>query len=202
MATIIDTGFKSDIEHLRYLQALMTEYNIYTEDISALSLVGFIAHANTDINNAVLHRSIQALKESHVITANRWHSLYKHGREVEVFPKYSKPCRMEFVLLIEENDFLAYATINGDTANYVLSADNFITVGSYIYSFDYNIDIRLENGADNEKYLTARYVIEGTKNPISDLVNPTIKAIRRKTPNGHVYQLYVVLQQYHREYTE
>lgn len=202
MATIIDTGFKSDIEHLRYLQALMTEYNIYTEDISALSLVGFIAHANTDINNAVLHRSNQALKESHVITANRWHSLYKHGREVEVFPKYSKPCRMEFVLLIEENDFLAYATINGDTANYVLSADNFITVGSYIYSFDYNIDIRLENGADNEKYLTARYVIEGTKNPISDLVNPTIKAIRRKTPNGHVYQLYVVLQQYHREYTE
>lgn len=202
MANIIDNNLRTNADQLKWLSFLMNEYDIFTKDISALSLVGMMAHAMTDVNEATLYRSNQAIKESHVITANRYDSLYKHAREVELFPSFAIPSRIDLVLLIEENDFLQYATIEGDVATYTVTKDNFITVGAFIYSFDYDFEIRLENGPNDEKYLTAKYLLENTKNPISDLINPTIKAIRQSSRNGYVYQLYFTLKQYHREYTE
>ena len=79
----------------------MNEYNIFTKDISALSLVGMMAHAMTDVNEATLYRSNQAIKESHVITANRYDSLYKHAREVELFPSFAIPSRMTFYSMLQ-----------------------------------------------------------------------------------------------------
>ena len=132
MANIIDNNLRTNADQLKWLSFLMNEYDIFTKDISALSLVGMMAHAMTDVNEATLFRSNQAIRESHVITANRYDSLYKHAREVELFPSFAIPSRIDLVLLIEENDFLQYATIEGDVASYRVTKDNFITIGAFI----------------------------------------------------------------------
>lgn len=200
MADITDTTLRTDVEQLRYLMALMAEYDLYQKDISALSTVGFLTHANMEMNDGVILRSNQAIKESHVVTARKMTSLYKHARNVNIFPTYAIPASMNFILILEEKDFIANATKIGDVYTFTLSIDNFITVGAYIYSFDYPIEIRLEEGVGEEKYLTSRYLIAGEDNPISDLTNPTIKTVRQRGRNGYVYQIYLKLKQYHREY--
>lgn len=200
MADITDTTLRTDVEQIRYLFALMNEYDLYQKDISALSTVGFLTHANVEMNDGVILRSNQAIRESHVVTARKMTSLYKHARNVNIFPTYAIPASMNFILLVEENDFLSNATKKGDVYTFTVSIDNFITVGSYIYSFDYPIELRLEEGVGEEKYLTARYVMNGEINPISDLTNPTIKTVRQKDKKGYIYQIYVKLKQYHREY--
>jgi len=200
MADITDTTLRTDVEQIRYLFALMNEYDLYQKDISALSTVGFLTHANVEMNDGVILRSNQAIRESHVVTARKMTSLYKHARNVNIFPTYAIPASMNFILLVEENDFLSNATKKGDVYTFTVSIDNFITVGSYIYSFDYPIELRLEEGVGEERYLTARYVMGGEINPISDLTNPTIKTVRQKDKKGYIYQIYVKLKQYHREY--
>ena len=213
MADILDTTLRTDLENIRYLYALLNEYDLYQEEISALSLVGFSVHMLTDINDGVVNRSNEAIKESHVITANKMNSLFKHAREVDIFPSYARPAVVDAVLIIQENDFLANATRNAQDTGYTyeITKENFVTIGAYIFSFDYDIRINLFDGALDpdtgiqDKYLTAYYDIKETKNPLSDLVNPTIKAIRQKVKNGWEFQLYfnkdTALKQYHREYT-
>ena len=200
MADITNTTLRTDVEQMRYLLALLNEYGLYQHEITALSTVGFLVHANVEMNDGVLLRTNQAIKESHVVTARKMSSLYKHARNVDIFPTYAIPASMNFVLVIEEKDFLANATKTGDIYSYTLSIDNFITVGAFIYSFDYPIEIRLEEGSKNDKFLTANYIITGDLNPVSDLTNPTLKAVRQREKNGYVYQIYVKLKQYHREY--
>lgn len=202
MADIIDTALRTDVDQLKFLMALMNEYDIYQKEITALSIVGFLAHANVEMNDGVVYRSNQAIRESHVITARKTNSLYKHAREVDIFPTFAVPAVMQFILVIREDNFLANATRNGDVYYYTLDIDNFITVGSFIYSFDYPVEIRLENGPRDDKYLTARYVISPNKNPVSTIVNPTIKAVRQRNRDGYVFHLYFELKQYHREYID
>ncbi len=203
MPSIVDTTLRTDTDHLKWLLYLMNEYGIYTQDVSAIGLVGFMAHANTDVNNAVLYRSNQAIKESHVITAQRLSSLYKHAREVDIMPKFSVPATLQMVLLVEEQDFLAHATLNGDVYTYVITRDNILSVGAYIYSFDYDVEIRLEKRAGGERYLTARYMSSVLKNPTSNIVNANIKAVRQFTQaGGYIYQLYFNLRQYYRYIVE
>ena len=92
---------------------------------------------------------------------------------------------------------------NDQIKYYIINKSNIITVGNFIYSFDYDIEIRLEKGQNGEKYLTARYMTDGVnKNPISNLINPTIRAIREKKDNTYEYHLFVRLQQYSRELYE
>lgn len=202
MPDIIDTSLRSDVEQLKYLIALMSEYDIYQKEITALSLVGFLTHASVEMNDGVVYRSNQAIKESHVITARKTNSLYKHAREVDIFPTFAVPAVMQFVLIIQEKDFIANATRQGDVQFYTIGIDNFITVGAFIYSFDYPIEIRLETGPRDEKYLTARYVLTPNRNPVSTIVNPTIKAVRQRSRDGYVFHLYCELKQYHREYVD
>ena len=129
MASILDNGFRSNADQLKFLLGLLSEYNIFSEDISALSLVGLTTHALSDMNDATLYRSNQAIKESHVVTAQKLSSLHKHAREVEIFPRYAIPSKMKMVLIIQEKDFLKYATVEGDVAFYTISTDNFIKIG-------------------------------------------------------------------------
>nr|DAS07480.1 MAG TPA: hypothetical protein [Caudoviricetes sp.] len=202
MASIVDDGFRTDVDELKYLSALMNLYGMKQREISALSLVGFTAHALTDMNSSALYRSTEAVRESFVITASRLNNLYKHAREVDIFPTFSIPCTLDVVLIIQEKDFLAHATLVGDVYTYTITYDNFITVGGYTYSFDYNMEIRLEIGKNDERYLTANYIMNGLKNPISNLTNPTIKIVRQNTDTGYQFHMYLTLQQYHREYIE
>lgn len=200
MASILDDGLRNDVDQLKFLISLMNEYDLYQKEISALSTVGFMAHVNMEMNDGVLYRSNQAIKESHVITAKRLNSLYKHAREVDIFPKFAIPASMKFILIIQEGDFIANATKNGDVYTYNITTENMITAGSFIYSLDYDINIRLEIAKDDSRYITARYLLQGVTNPISDLVNPTIKIIRQKNMRGYEYHLYLELKQYHREF--
>ena len=202
MADIIDTAIRTDTEQLKFLMALLAEYDLYQKELTALSAVGFLVHALMENNDGIVFRSNQAIRESHVITARKTNSLYKHAREVDIFPTFAVPAVMQFVLIIQERDFLANATRNGDVYFYYIDIDNFITVGSFIYSFDYPVEIRLENGPRNEKYLTSRYIVGPNKNPVSTIVNPTIKAIRQRSKDGYVFHLYFELKQYHREYID
>lgn len=205
MATsIVEDGFRSEADNLKYLAAIMGEYGIFHKEISSLSLVGLNAHMLNDMNEAVLNRSNIAIRESSVITARRLSSLYKLAREVDLFPTFAQPAVASFVLVISEKDFMHHATVSGDVASYVVSKDNFLTVGGYTYSFDYDFEIRLETGPKKEKYLTARYIKDTFENPISKRVNLTIKATMQLMPDGdNLFQIYMEkIMQYHREYVE
>ena len=71
---------KTDIEHLNWLLTIFNQYGIYTDEINAISYAGIIAHTLTDSNAQITYKSNQAIKESHVITANKMDSLYKHAK--------------------------------------------------------------------------------------------------------------------------
>ena len=194
---------KTDIEYMTWLTAILNLYGMYTDDINAISTVGFLTHALVDTNDAVIYKANQAIKESHVITAQKLDSLYKHAREVEIEPTFSIPAAMDMVLVISERNFEIEAMGNDQIKYYIINKSNIITVGNFVYSFDYDIEIRLEKGQNGEKYLTARYMTDGVnKNPISNLINPTIRAIREKKDNTYEYHLFVRLQQYSRELYE
>ena len=195
---------KTDIEHLNWLLTIFNQYGIYTDEINAISYAGIIAHTLTDSNAQITYKSNQAIKESHVITANKMDSLYKHAKEAEIMPTFSKPAAMKMILVISEKNFMMEAKGNGDIRYYTISKDNFVKVGNFIYSLDYDIELRLETLINGEKIATSRYVIDDVlTNPISIVDNtPSIRTIRVKTEDSWEYQLYVTLQQYHREFEE
>ena len=198
MATATN-NFYSNVDHLQMLLALMRMYNMTSSDISAIRSIGFNAHVLTNINDAVLFKANSAIRESNILTATKLDSLYKHGRKVGINPAYSIPASMMMNFIIEEKEFELKSTKNGDVRSYRISKYNWVSVGNFGYSLDYDIEIRLETGLDNEKYLTARYVMDGEENIMSNIVNPTIKAIRIRDEDGWKYHLHVRLQQYMRE---
>ena len=197
-----NVSFFSNVDHMQVLVALMKMYNMDSTDISAIRSIGFNAHVLTNINDSVIFKSNSAIRESNVLTATKLDSLYKHGREVGVAPIYSIPSSMKMVFIISEDDFLKKANKSGDVRSYTISKYNNVTVGNVVYSIDYNIEIRLEDGPENEKYLTSKYIIDEETNIMSKIVNPTIKAIRVKMEDGWKYYIYLTLQQYSREILE
>ena len=192
-------NFYSNVDHMQMLVALLKMYNINSTDISAIRTIGFNIHVLTNINDTVLYKANSAIQESNVITARKYSSLLKHAAEVGVTPTYATPSMTQINFLIREEDFLAKAEKNGDVRTYVISKDNTVSVGNFIYSLDYDIEIRLETGVNNEVFLTARYILGDEVNIISDLVNLTIPCTRVLEEDKWIYYIYLTLKQYVRE---
>lgn len=199
-----DTNFRSESDNLKWLLALLNNYGMYSDDISAISNIGFNTHVLNDMNENTAYVADQAKKESFVITANYMDSIYKHAREVGVEPTFARCASMTFVLTISEENFLNNAVqTSANVRKYIISKSSFISVGNFIYSLDYDIEIKMEYGVGDDKYLTARYVVGTIKNPISELRNNNIKVVREISADGSwVYSLFLVLKQYQREITE
>ena len=81
--------YNNHSSYFEYLQKLLETYGIDRHTLSGLSLAGFTTHVLSDINDTVTYNSKQAVQESHVMTAKKLDSLYKHAREVNLFPKLS-----------------------------------------------------------------------------------------------------------------
>lgn len=192
-------NFYSNVDHMQMLVALLKMYNMNSTDISAIRTVGFNIHVLTNINDTVLYKANSAIQESNVITARKYSSLLKHAAEVGVTPTYATPSMTQINFLIREEDFLAKAEKNGDVRTYIISKDNTVSVGNFIYSLDYDIEIRLETGVNNEVFLTARYILGDEINIISDLVNLTIPCTRVLEEDKWIYYIYLTLKQYVRE---
>ena len=192
-------NFYSNVDHMQMLVALLKMYNMNSTDISAIRTIGFNIHVLTNINDTVLYKANSAIQESNVITARKYSSLLKHAAEVGVTPTYATPSMTQINFLIREEDFLSKAEKNGDVRTYVISKDNTVSVGNFIYSLDYDIEIRLETGVNNEVFLTARYILGDEVNIISDLVNLTIPCTRVLEEDKWIYYIYLTLKQYVRE---
>lgn len=199
-----DTNFRTESDNLKWLLALLNNYGMYTDDISAISNIGFNTHVLNDMNENTAYVADQAKKESFVITANYMDSIFKHAREVGIEPTFARCASMTFIVSISEENFLANATqTSSNVRKYIISKSSFISVGNFIYSLDYDIEIKMEYGVGNDKYLTARYVTGTIKNPLSELKNNNIKVVREISSDGSwVYNLYLILKQYQREITE
>lgn len=195
----MNRNFYSNVDHMQMLVALLKMYNMDSADISAIRTIGFNVHVLTNINDTVLFKANSAIMESSPVTARKYSSLLKHGAEVGVTPTYATPSRMKINFIIKEDDFLLKANKSGDTRSYIISKDNTVSVGNFIYSLDYDIEIRLETGSDNSMYLTARYIMDTEENIMSDLENLTIPCVRIKDEYQYVYYLYLTLKQYVRE---
>ena len=201
MSRSIDTNFRTDSDNLKWLLAILENYGMFDKDIAAISTIGFNAHVLNDMNENTAYIARRAKRESFVVTAQDTDSLYKHASEVEVYPEFAKPAQISLVLSIDEELFEKYSTPSGvNVRTYTMKKESFISIGNYIYSLDYDILIRLEYGVNNEKYITARYLVGNIKNPISELSNYNIKIVRAvSATGGWVYQLYLNLSQYARE---
>lgn len=204
ITTNSDTNFRTESDNLKWLLALLNNYGMYTDDISAISNIGFNVHVLNDLNENTAYVADQAKKESFVITANYMDSIYKHAREVGVEPTFARCASMTFIVSISEENFLANAVqTSSNVRKYIISKSSFISVGNFIYSLDYDIEIKMEYGVGDDKYLTARYVTGTIKNPISELRNNNIKVVREVSSDGTwVYSLYLILKQYQREIIE
>ena len=195
-------NFYSKTDHMTMLVALLKMYNMDPTDISAIRTIGFNIHMLTNINDTVLFKANSAITESSPITATKYSSLLKHAAEVGVTPTYAYPSSVKLSFIISEDDFIAKATKSGDIRSYTISKLNNVFIGSFVYSLDYDIEIRLESGSDNKYYLTARYVADSEVNSISQLENLTIPCVRMKTERGWDYYLFLELKQYMREIKE
>lgn len=199
--------YNNHSSYFEYLQKLLETYGIDRHTLSGLSLAGFTTHVLSDINDTVTYNSKQAVQESHVMTAKKLDSLYKHAREVNLFPKLSIPAEMDFILIISEDNFnqVAYPT-SPISRQYVIDRSNYITVGDFIYSFDHDIEINVEHNNNKEiTYMNARYrpdLYNELPQILNTQVNDTIKVVRRKTQRGWEYHLYMRLKQYSREIFE
>ena len=201
MAKSIDTTFRTEADNLKWLLALLNSYGMYHNEISAISNVGFNIHVLNDLTENTNYMVRQAKRETFVSTARYMDSLYKHARELGITPTFARPAKIDLVMSIDERDFLANATADSNNVlKYTIGKESFISLGNFIYSFDYDIEIRLEYGVNNDQYLTAKYVVGNVFNPISELAHYNIKVVRQVSPTGGwVYQLYLTLQQYARE---
>lgn len=201
--------YTNHAEYFQYLLKLLNTYGINQDTLSNLSLVGFTTHALADIHDTVNYVSRQAINESYIMTATKLDSLYKHAREVDIFPTLSIPASMDFILIINEEDFKQVATVSGRTRSYVIDKSNYIKVGDFIYSLDHDLEISIQNTSNDSEsnipYMTARY-LEDLYDELPDVLktipNKTIKVVRRKTQRGWEYHLYLTLKQYSREVYE
>ena len=50
---------KTDIEYMTWLTAILNLYGMYTDEINAISTVGFLTHALVDTNDAVIYKPIK-----------------------------------------------------------------------------------------------------------------------------------------------
>lgn len=203
--------YQKSTDYLQWLVNMAGKYGMDTHDMQAISLVGFNLHMLADINDTVAFNTRQAIKESHVITANKLDSLYKHAREVGIFPTLSRPAHMKFIMIITEEEFDRVATFTRTHKSYILSKSNYVQVGDFIYSLDYDIQITATLNTnttsmdvdDHVGYVHAEYLVDSyLPDSLNDLVNPTIKVVRRKTVRGWEYNLYLTLKQYSREIYE
>lgn len=200
----VDSNFRTDIDNLKWLLALLDNYGMYTEDISAISTIGYNVHTLNDMNENVAYVANQAKKETFVSTANYIDSLYKHAREVEIEPRFSIPAQIDLVITILENVFIEKSTATSlNVRTYTISKDSFISIGNFIYSFDYDVEIKLEFGVGNDRYVTAKYKPGIMINPLFSRPNFNIKVVRRvDEENEWAYDIYFeALKQYHREIT-
>lgn len=195
-------NFYSKTDYMTMLVALLKMYNMDPTDISAIRTIGFNIHMLTNINDTVLFKANSAITESSPITATKYSSLLKHAAEVGVTPTYAYPSSVKLSFIISEDDFITKATKSGDIRSYTISKLNNVFIGSFVYSLDYDIEIRLESGSDNKYYLSARYVADSEVNSISQLENLTIPCVRMKTERGWDYYLFLELKQYMREIKE
>ena len=204
--------YSNHAEYFQYLSNLLGTYNIDKKKISGLSLVGFTVHALSDINDTVSYNSRNAIRESHVMTANKLDSLYKHAREVDILPTMSVPATMDFILIISEDDFKRVSEIVNQrtkTRRYVIDKANYIMVGDFIYSFNYDVEINVQEVEDGQTiefpYMTARYredIYNELPESLKTYENKNIKVVRRKTQRGWEYHLYITLRQFSREVYE
>ena len=200
----VDNNFRSDSDNLKWLLALLDNYGMYSDDISAISSIGYNVHVLNDMNENTAYVANQAKKETFVSTANYMDSLYKHAREVEIEPKFSKPASIDLAITILESTFIEKSiSTNSNVRTYTISKDSFISVGNFIFSFDYDIEIKLEFGVGNDRYVTAKYKPGTMVNPLFDRPNNNIKVVRRvNDENEWYYDIYLNgLKQYHREIT-
>lgn len=197
------TTLHSEDEMLSRLASINALYGMETNNFNAMGTNGFLHFVLMDQYSTWLYRSNVAINENHVITARRLSSMYKHAASHDIIPTYATPANMSFLLIFDVDEFYRKADRVGDTFTYTISKDNYISVGTFRYSLDYDVEISIQiiQGVPN---VLVQYVVDQTdKNPISDVTDrPIIKYTWYKVTEK-INKLYIDLdlKQYYKKRT-
>ena len=165
-------------------------------DLDILSPIGQSIHYHSEFNEGLVYKTQVDNAERYLITATRKDSLYRLARSNRMTIDFAKAAKVNAALVVSVSDLkTAYG------GKILIPNDIIIDVEGIQYSIDYPIEVSA-GVSDNQLTLSARYVIdEDFTNPVSDIVNPNIKVVRKTIDNQDMLYLLVNVKQYVRDTT-
>ena len=165
-------------------------------DLDILSPIGQSIHYHSEFNEGLIYKTQIDNAERYLITATRKDSLYRLARSNRMTIDFAKAAKVNVALVVSVNDL---RTAYGNKIE--IPNDIIIDVEGIQYSIDYPIEV-VAGVSENVLTLSARYIIdEDFTNPVSDIVNPNIKVVRKTVDNQDMLYLLVTAQQYVRDTT-
>ena len=165
-------------------------------DLDILSPIGQSIHYHSEFNEGLIYKTQVDNAERYLITATRKDSLYRLARSNRMTIDFAKAAKVNIALVVYVNDIKTAYGRKIEIPN-----DIVIDVEGLQYSIDYPIEVSA--GVDeNELTLSARYIIDSNfTNPISEIVNPNIKVVRKTIDNRDMLYLLITVKQYVRDTT-
>ena len=163
-------------------------------DLDILSPIGQSIHYHSEFNEGLIYKTQVDNAERYLITATRKDSLYRLARSNRMTIDFAKAAKVNIALVVAVNDL---KTAYGNKIE--IPNDIIIDVEGLQYSLDYPIEV---SAGITEDTLTARYIIGSDfTNPVSSIVNPNIKVVRKTVDNRDMLYLLITVQQYVRDTT-
>lgn len=165
-------------------------------DLDILSPIGQSIHYHSEFNEGLIYKTQVDNAERYLITATRKDSLYRLARSNRMTIDFAKAAKVNVALVVAVSDL---KTAYGGKIE--IPNDIIIDVEGLQYSIDYPIEV-VSGVADSELTLSARYILSDSfVNPISDIVNPNIKVVRKTVDNQDMLYLLIAVKQYVRDTT-
>ena len=165
-------------------------------DLDILSPIGQSIHYHAELSEGLIYKTQIDNAERYLVTATRKDSLYRLARSNRMTIDFAKPAKVNCALVISVNELK-----DAHNNSIEIPSDIIIDVEGLQYSIDYPIEVSA-GVVDSNLTISARYMIdEDYINPVSSIINPNIKTVRKTVNNKEMLYLLVTAQQYVRDVT-
>lgn len=192
----MDKFYSNKEEFTRSLERVLDTLGMPSERVHILSTAFYQTQGLQELYDAVSYSSYINAREMFPVTAELKDSLLKWTKVTNSQFQNVIPATRWFNLAMDIEDVLRESTqVSDKIFRYTIPKSTVIYLEDFPYSLDYDIVIQIYD-PKGKVSVTAKYDMSGEKNPISNVVNPNVKAIK------HSKQLILslLLSQYKREY--
>lgn len=149
------------------------ESGFSVDDLAILKTPGYFTGLAGETFETVLHYASLGRREGFESTAQLQDSLLKIGSGIQLTAGLAVPSEAQFIIFFNQNDLLKASNIDSEGRYvYTLNKDNaeVVLAGTYVFSLDYDIEIRVFDNPNRYFKSTEPYVYRA-KYVVGDYVN-------------------------------